>query len=77
MASQAIPDLQQQIASLLLYQSVLDNKIGQTFLALLRSLRQFSDLKNDPEDDSKHHSENDLKITSSTNLWNLVSGFSG
>jgi uncharacterized protein len=43
MKSQAILHLQQQIASLLLYQSVLENKIGQAFLALLRSLRQSSD----------------------------------
>jgi uncharacterized protein len=45
MESQAILILQQQIASLLLYQSVLDNKIGQAFLTLLRSLRQGSDPK--------------------------------
>ena len=45
MESQAILNLQQQMASLLLYQSVLNNKVGQAFLVLLRSLRQFRDSK--------------------------------
>ena len=43
----AILNLQQQIGSLLLYQSVLDNKIGKAFLSVLRCLQQPSDPKND------------------------------
>ena len=38
--SASIQFLQRQVASLLLYQSVLDNEIGQAFLQLLRSFRQ-------------------------------------
>lgn len=38
--SASIQFLQRQVASLLLYQSVLDDEIGQAFLQLLRSFRQ-------------------------------------